>query len=126
MTIRRTIQNTTGAAISRLRFRVVNMTTFPPLAGVADLRLRTSTGPTVIPITGVNAACPANSCTVQALTLETPPTQALGGGYFSTVSAGTITLSAPLPAGQYINVQFLLGVMQTGYFQFYVQTEMLP
>ena len=102
------------------------MTTFPVPAGVADLRLRSSTGNPSVAITGVNSACPGNICDVKALTLETPPAQALSGGLNSTVSAGTITLATPLAAGQQINLEVLLGVQQTGYFQFYIFVEALP
>jgi hypothetical protein len=126
MTIRRTFTNNSGAPMIRLRFRVVNMTTFPVPAGVADLRLRSSTGNPALPITGVNTACPGSICDVKALTLETPPAQALSGGVNSSVSAGTITLAAPLAAGGQINLEFLLGVQQNGYFQFYVYVEALP
>jgi hypothetical protein len=50
----------------------------------------------------------------------------MGGGYNSTVSAGTITLGTPLAAGASVNVQFLLGVQQTGNFRFLVIVEALP
>lgn len=126
LTIRRTVTNNTGAGITRLRFRIVNMTTFPSSGDLADLRALTSTGPVVIAITGTNPACPANSCTVQATTLETPPTQVAGGGLNSTLSAGTITLAAPLANGASINVQFLLGVQQAGRFRFLINIEALP
>src|SRR6185369_9896347 len=41
--IRRTIINNTGGNVTRLRFRVVDLTTFPAPSGIADLRPRTST-----------------------------------------------------------------------------------
>lgn len=41
LALRRTVINYTGASVSRLRFRIVDITTFPS-AGVADLRPRTS------------------------------------------------------------------------------------
>ncbi|MDT7690282.1 MAG: hypothetical protein QOE46_3041, partial [Acidobacteriota bacterium] len=43
MSIRRTVTNNTGANVTKLRFRVVDITTSPVPAGVADLRVRTST-----------------------------------------------------------------------------------
>jgi hypothetical protein len=124
LALRRTLTNNTGAPVTRLRFRIVNITTFPPLAGVADLRARTSASAN-IPITGVNTACPGNICPVQAITLESPA-QPNGGGLNSTLSAGTVTLAAPLGAGAKINIQFLLGIQQSGFFQFYVFIEALP
>jgi predicted extracellular nuclease len=126
LSVRRTVTNNTGVSVTRLRFRVVDITTFPVPGGYADLRVRSSSGPVVISITGPNAACPANSCTVQATTLETPPLQSLGGGYNSTVSAGTVTLGSPLAPGATMNVQFLLGIQQTGTFRFFINVEALP
>src|SRR5687767_1873972 len=41
--IRRTIVNNTGGNVTRLRFRIVDLTTFPAPSGIADLRPRTST-----------------------------------------------------------------------------------
>ncbi len=125
MSIRRTVQNTTGGTISRLRFRIVDITAGPPAVGIADLRARTST-PLVVAITGPNPACPGNSCAVQGLTLEEPALQPLGGAWNSTLSAGTVTLATPIAVGGTINVHFLLGVQQAGYFRFFVNVEALP
>jgi hypothetical protein len=128
--IRKTITNNTGSPITRLRFRVIDQTTFPVPGGFADLRARTSSPtpavPAVVTITGTNPACPANTCTVQQTTLEEPPTQPNGGGFNSTLSAGTVTLAAPIPNGGSINVQFLLGIQATGTFKFFVNLEVLP
>lgn len=124
--VRRTVTNNTGVAITRLRFRVVDVTIFPVPAEIADLRPRTSSGPVVVAITGPNPACPSNMCTVQATTVETPPTQNLGAGYNATISAGTVTLGAPIAPGGTVNVQFLLGLEQTGRFRFFINVEALP
>lgn len=35
-------------------------------------------------------------------------------------------LAAPLPNGSSINLQFLLGIQQTGIFKFYLNVETLP
>ncbi|HEX8353880.1 MAG TPA: hypothetical protein VF611_13320, partial [Pyrinomonadaceae bacterium] len=125
MTIRRTVTNNTGAAVTRLRFRVVDLTTFPAAdATLADLRLRTSQASTVA-VAGPNAACPSSSCAVRALTLESP-SAANDGGLNGAVSAGTVALATPLAGGASINVQFLLGIEKTGTFRFYVNVEALP
>ncbi|HEX8147474.1 MAG TPA: hypothetical protein VF591_09865 [Pyrinomonadaceae bacterium] len=71
-------------------------------------------------------ACPAQQCTVRQTTLETPPAQGSGGAFNSTLSAGSVTLANPVPPGGQINVQFMLGVMQTGTFKFFVNVEVLP
>jgi hypothetical protein len=130
MRIRKTITNNTGAPITRLRFRIIDQTTFPVPAGYADLRARTSSAtpavPDVVTITGPNPACPSNTCTVQHTTLEEPPAQPNGGAFNSTLSVGTVTLGAPVPNGSSINIQFLLGIQQTGAFRFYVNIEVLP
>src|SRR5262249_34226142 len=113
-------------------FRVVDMTTFPsPGAGTAELRVLTSSPVGIAPIndsvtcasTGTPSTAPC-TVTVQATVLETPPTQAAGGGYNSTV---IVTLPGPgLTNGSSINVNFTLGVMQTGTFRFRIIVEALP
>ena len=128
--IRRRVVNNTGGNATRLRFRIVDMTTFPsPGGGVADLRAITSAD-----VGGVSvndpATCSPNpapcSVTVKGTTLEQPPTQANGGGINSTLSAGSVTLGTPLANGASVDVQFLLGVQTTGSFRFLVIIEALP
>ena len=127
--IRRRIQNNTGAAVTKLRFRVIDLNTFPAGSGFADLRTRTSSS---IMVSGINDAVTcsplATPCTVtvQGTTLEQPPSQPFGGAFNSSYSAGTITLATPLSVGASINVRFLLGVQQTGGFRFFVNVEALP
>ncbi len=127
--IRRRVVNNTGVPVTRLRFRVVDITTFPAPSGFADLRPRTST-PVVV--TGVNDAgtcSPAPTpctITVQGTDLEQPPSQPNGGGFNSSLSAGTVALATPLAPGASINVRFLLGLQQTGTFKFFVNVEALP
>src|SRR6185436_2021363 len=41
--IRRTFTNNTGGNVTRLRFRIIDLDTFPAASGFADLRPRTST-----------------------------------------------------------------------------------
>jgi hypothetical protein len=74
--------------------------------------------------TGTPASAPCTA-SVKGLTLEQPPAQPanLGGGLHSTL---TLELSEPLANNQSVNVQFLLGVMKTGLFRFYVVIEALP
>jgi hypothetical protein len=135
MSVRRRVVNNTGGNVTRLRYRIVDVTTFPsPGGGVADLRAITSVSASV---TGVNdaATCLAANgppgttpctVTVQGTTLETPPAQPNGGGYNSTLASGTITTGTPLAPGASIQVQFLLGVQQTGTFRFLIIVEALP
>jgi hypothetical protein len=134
LSIRRRVVNSTGASVTRLRFRIIEMTTFPsPGGGTADLRARTSTS---VSVSNVNDAgtCLASTgssttpctVTVQGTTLEQPPTQPNGGGINSSMAAGTVTLATPLANNASLNVQFLLGVQTTGTFRFLVIIEALP
>ena len=119
LSIRRQIINTTQNDITQLRFRIIDITTLPAPAGIADLRALSSSdsteadpcgGPDLINILG--------------LTLDGVSTQAgqpLGGGFNS-----TLTLPSPLPPEASVNVNFLLGVQQTGNFRFFINVEALP
>jgi hypothetical protein len=117
--IRRQFTNSTGAPVTRLRFRIVDVTTFPAPPGTADLRAITSPDTAVV-LTN------ATIVNVRGTTLEEPPAQPNGGGLNSSLSAGTITLATPLAPGASINVRFLLGVQQTGSFRFFISVEALP
>ncbi|MFL6211153.1 MAG: hypothetical protein ACJ74W_20055 [Pyrinomonadaceae bacterium] len=117
--IRRKVTNNTGAAVTRLRYRVVDITTFPAPSGTADLR----------PITGSTFTANLSgggTTSIQGTTLETPPAQPNGGGFNSSLSTGTVTLGTPLAAGASVNVHFLLGVQQAGAYRFYINVEALP
>jgi hypothetical protein len=129
--IRRRVQNTTGATVTRLRFRIVDITTFPsPGAGTADLRVITSSA---VVISGINdpATCAATGTptttpcdvTAQVTTLETPPNQPNGGGYNSTL---TVAIPGGLANNASIDVNFQLGVVQAGTFRFKIIIEALP
>ena len=132
LSIRRKVTNTTGATVTRLRFRIFDITTCtispcahpanppgdpdPPTApaGQADLRALSSTQ-MVITVNG-------NPTTVEATTVDQPVTTpvmdgGLGGGLNNSMSVGTIALATPLLNGQTVNVQFLFGVQQVGSFR---------
>ncbi|HEU4595350.1 MAG TPA: hypothetical protein VFS10_09425 [Pyrinomonadaceae bacterium] len=123
LVIRRTITNNTGLPVTRLRFRVINITgpgTENTCGGTlcADVRALSSSdgtatlsNQTVVPVRGVR--------------LEEPPSQPNGGGFNSSVSADFITLTTPLAPGQSVNVQFTLGVMRTGTFRHILSIEAL-
>ena len=122
LVLRRKFTNNTGAAVTRLRVRVIDITATnaaPGGSGQSDLRALSSATQTVS-ITG------GGSVTVQGLTLEQPPTQARGGGLNSSLAAGTITLGTPLANGASININLLLGVAQGGSFRFFINVEALP
>jgi hypothetical protein len=127
LSIRRRFTNQTGAAVTRLRFRIADITTFFTPAGTADLRAMTSTSYNAV-CTGSGGGCSAAGAVVltEGTTLEEPPAQPNGGGFNSTLSAGTITLITPLANGAGINLQFLLGVQQAGSYRFFINVEALP
>jgi hypothetical protein len=123
--IRRTIINNTGGNVTRLRFRVVDITTFFAPSGIADLRPLTSTA-VVVTVDRPPCGTVTTSVTVNGTTLEQPPSQLNGGGFNSSMSVGTVTLATPIANGASIDVRFLLGIQQTGSFKFYVNIEALP
>ena len=123
--IRRTFTNNTGGNVTRLRFRVIDLTTFPAPSGFADLRPRTSTA-VVVTVDRPPCGSGTSNVTVQGTTLEQPPSQPNGGGFNSSMSAGTVTLGRRWPTARRIDVRFLLGIQQTGNFKFYLNIEALP
>jgi hypothetical protein len=119
LTIRRRFTNMTGSNITRLRFRIVDMTTAPAAPDSADLRALSSNEVII------------NDFAIQGTTLEMPPAQPNGGGLNSSLSCcngslGQVTLTNPLVSGGSIDVQFVLGVQQNGNYRFFVNVEALP
>jgi hypothetical protein len=123
--VRRTFTNNTGGNVTRLRFRVIDLTTFPAPSGIADMRPRTSTA-VVVTVDRPPCGSGTSNVTVEGTTLEQPPSQPNGGGYNSSMSAGTITLATPLANMGMINVRFLFGLQQTGKYKVFVDIEALP
>ncbi len=127
MSIRKRFTNSTGATVSQLRVRIAEITSKPWAGGAtADVRALSSGD---ITVTGVMdaATCSPNpvgcSVTVKGTTIQAP-TQALGGGHNTTM---VVTLpGGGLLNGQSINLQFLLGVQESGNFRFLVNVEALP
>ncbi|HYE15088.1 MAG TPA: Calx-beta domain-containing protein, partial [Pyrinomonadaceae bacterium] len=133
LVVRRRIENNTSSTVTRLRFRIVEITTFPPAPGFADLRARDSTVPEMVSSIGDAETCAdtsvppgtPNPCTVEVMptVVEQPPVQPNGGGFNSTM---TVTLVPGIAPGDSINVRFRLGLEQTGTFRFYMIVEALP
>jgi hypothetical protein len=122
---RTTITNNTGQSITRLRYRVIDITTFPVPTGIADLRPRTSTT-VVVTVDRRPCGSGTSNVSVGGTTLEQPPSQLNGGGFNSSLSSGTVTLDTPLANGASIDVRFLLGIEQNGDYRFSVLLETLP
>jgi hypothetical protein len=117
LSIQRRFKNTLAVPVTRLRFRIVDLTTINNRpVGFSDLRVLSSTG-AVIDSAGNTVV------TVTGLTLEGPP-QPNGGGLNSTLTV--IPPGGALAAGASIDVQFLLGVQEQGQFSFFVNVEALP
>ncbi|MFY9622040.1 MAG: Calx-beta domain-containing protein [Pyrinomonadaceae bacterium] len=143
MIIRRTVTNNTGQPITRLRFRIVEITTHPfGGGGRADLRALNSTDQTVnapsrgmvqvfgttvqeppFQVNGVFAAGGGWNTSLHVPSIASPPAMPVANVSFKTPKTGTITLGSPLNNGASADVQFKLGVMQTGNFFFFVVIE---
>ena len=108
--VRRTITNNTSSTITRLRYRVAEISTFPAPSGVSDLRPR-SAPTTVVTVDRPPCGSGTSNVTVVGTTLEQPPSQPNGGGFNTTLS---VPLGAGLAPGASIDVRFLFGIQQTG------------
>ena len=117
LSIRRTITNNTGMPVRYLSFRVVDVTNYPAPAGTADVRALDSDD--------IQVTVNGSPVDVLGTFVEQPPMQPNGGGLNTTVAAGTININNQIPDGASVNVQFLLGIMQTGNYRFYVNIEMI-
>jgi uncharacterized repeat protein (TIGR01451 family) len=121
LAFRRSYTNKTGGPVNKLRFRMIDLTSFPsPNGATSDLRAITAVPSKSVTITG------GSTVTVVGLALESSPTpvQPFGGGMNATV---TLDLSGMpggvLPNNSTVNVEFLLGVKQAGAFRFLVLVE---
>lgn len=122
---RRTVTNNTGGNVTRLRWKIIDITTFPAPSGIADLRPRTSTA-VVVTVDRAPCGSGTSNVTVQGTTLEQPPSQPNGGGFNSSWSSGTVTLATPLANGASLDLRFLVGIQQTGSFRLFFNVEALP
>jgi hypothetical protein len=119
LSLRRRFTNTTGQTVTRLRFRIVDVTTLnTPNPGGAQADVRLLDSPTF------NIMTSRGPLTVHGTFVETPPAQTNGGGL--NASAGIVGLPVGLVPGSSIDVQFLLGVQANGRFRFLVNVEALP
>ncbi len=115
--IRRKFTNQTGGPVTRLRFRVVDITTTNtpnPGGSQADLRMLTS----------ADTTANGGTITILGTTLESPSDAVTGGG-----SNSSITVAVPggtLANGAAVNVRFVLGVAAGGRFRFFINVEALP
>lgn len=111
--IRRRITNTSTQAISRIRFRIADITTDGSpvvISPQAILRAVSSASLTI-----------GNQTTIP-LTLEQTSGQT-GGGLNASILAGTADLPQSLAPGQSVFVNFKMNVVQNGRFRFIVTVE---
>jgi hypothetical protein len=121
--IRRKFTNTTpNENVTRLRFRVVDITTLnsPGYAlgnSQADLRVVPSDAASFNVTLSTGESVP-----VEGTQVETPPAQPLGGGLNSSI---VLIMQREIAPGEQVNVEFNLGVQQNGSFRFFVNVEAL-
>jgi uncharacterized repeat protein (TIGR01451 family) len=118
LSLRRRFTNNTGQTVTRLRFRVTDLTTLNSkqvFASQAEVRVLDAT------LVGLSATG------LKPTTVEQTPIQSKGGGVNSSLLvSGVLTLSQPLQAGQSVDVEFLLGVMKGGSYQFVITVDAAP
>jgi hypothetical protein len=137
MTIRRSFTNDSGQKITRIRFRVIDLTTNGnTVAGQADLRMLDSSDAAVI-------RSAVNTRVHGTLIEQLPAIQSNGGGLNTSMTLVNQNLSnvntvnteglasrvaGVCPVNQVctIHVQFKLGVEREGNFRFFVSLEGLP
>ena len=116
--LRRKITNISNKNITTLRFRVVDITTWPaPDLSVADLRVRNDWDDSSVTLSN------GSTVKVWGTYMPTPSWQFYGGGFNNILSTGDVYPSQPLRPGQSIYVEFLLGVQQSGNYRFSISVE---
>lgn len=117
LTIRRKVTNNTGGPVSYLAFRIVQITTHPAGSAFADLRALDSDDATVTLSNGQQVP-------VSGTYIERPPQQPMGGGLNTSMGVNVINLEGnAIEPGDFVNVQFVLGIQKTGTFRFYINVE---
>lgn len=115
LSIRRKWKNNTGAPISLLRFRIVDVTTRPvPDGTTADLR--------ALDAADIMVTVNGQPVRVHRTTID-GSVQPQGGGWNSELLVDSVDGGAPLAPGASVNVQILLGVEQSGAYRFFVNVE---
>jgi subtilisin-like proprotein convertase family protein len=116
--IRRRFKNSTGQPVTKLRIRIVDVTTLNtpnPGGAQSDLRFLDSANLAVTTSLG--------NLTLRGTIVETPPAQTLGAGLNS---SAVVNLPGSLAPGATTDVRFVLGVQANGRFRFLVNVEALP
>lgn len=122
LNVRRTITNNTTVPLTRLRYRIDDISTFPAPSGTADLRAITSAN-TVVTVDRPPCGSGTSNATAFGTTLEQPPSQPNGAGFNASFN---IPLAADLAPGASIDVNFRFGIQQTGEYKIDLVPEGLP
>jgi hypothetical protein len=118
LSLRRRFTNNTGQTLSKLRFRVADVSTWNSRLIFGNQAERRVLDATLAGLSGAG---------LLATKVETPPQQPSGGGVNTgLVLNGSLTLAQPLAPGQSVDVEFLLGVIKGGSYQFIVTIEAAP
>ena len=116
--------NWSGVAITRLRFRIIDLTIFPVPFGTADLRAMSSDDVT-FSVDSYPCGSPDGTGIASGTTLEASAIQPGGGGLNSALGAGSVTPATPLRTGG-LTFRLKFGVVQNGFARFCVVPETTP
>lgn len=122
---RRRITNRTGQPLTRLRFRIIDITTFPALGGIADLRPKDGAD-TIVVAHGQDCDAPVQNTVIRETLLEQPPIQWNGGGFNSAMTVPSVSAATPLANNASIDIDFRFGLEQLGRFRAMLVPEGLP
>ena len=110
--------------ITRLRFRIIDLTIFPVPFGTADLRAMSSDDVS-FSVDSYPCGSPDGIGLARGTTLEQAALQPNGGGLNSTLSAGSVTPATPWTTGG-VTFRLKFGVVQNGFARFCVVPETTP
>jgi len=116
--------NRSSVPVTRLRFRVVDLTIWPVPFGTADLRVL-SADPRTVTVDNYPCGTPDGGDLLAATTLD-QPAQSNGGGLNSGLSVNAVTPAMPFDSGGHLSVRLRLGVAQEGFARFCVIPETTP
>jgi subtilisin-like proprotein convertase family protein len=124
--IRRTFLNVSGGPITRLRFRIVDITTLSSGSVDADLRPLSSADTLLLVDRPPCGRADDFFSELRGTAVEQPPGQPIGSGFNGSLSVDWISTARPLGAGSYVDVRFVLGVERPGAARFCVAAETIP
>ncbi|MDQ3812789.1 MAG: hypothetical protein M3347_02425, partial [Armatimonadota bacterium] len=117
---RRTFTNAAAEPISRLRFRIYDLTALPQSnTAKADLRALSSSDEAAV-------ATSTGPKPTSGATLENSAVQPNGGAINSSLAANQVTVGSPILPGRSTDVNFLFGVQQLGSYRLAILIETLP